>query len=166
MADDARKKAEPFDLHTLEVLAALMSGHDLSELDLYDGDRRIRLRRGPRVTAAPAAILPAAPTPAPPAPTTPPPPPAEKAPEKPQRTLLEIKSSMIGTFYNREKPETPPYVEVGTRVTPRTVVGLLEAMKLFNEVYAECSGVIAEVLVENGQFVEYGQVLFRVDPTG
>jgi acetyl-CoA carboxylase biotin carboxyl carrier protein len=162
VSDDTSKKAEPFDLRTLEVLAALMSGHDLSELDLCDGDRRIRLRRGPRVAAAPAAILAAATTPVPPPPS---PPPADKAPEKPNRPLLEVKSSMIGTFYNREKPELPPYVEVGTRVSPRTVVGLLEAMKLFNEVYAECSGVVAEVLVENGQFVEYGQVLFRVDPT-
>ena len=70
---------------------------------------------------------------------------------------------MVGTFYNREKPESPPYVAVGAKVNERTIVGLLEAMKLFNEVYAECSGVIAEVLVENQQFVEYGQVLFRVD---
>jgi acetyl-CoA carboxylase biotin carboxyl carrier protein len=57
-------------------------------------------------------------------------------------------------------------VRVGTRVSPTTVVGLVEAMKIFNEVQAECSGVIAEVLVENEQAVEWGQVLFRVDPTG
>ena len=163
MADDANNKAGPFDLQTLKALAALMSRHDLSELDVSDGDRRLRLRRGPRVTAVAAQTAPAV-LGAPQA-QTPTPTPADKAPEKPARALLDIKSTMIGTFYNREKPEAPPYVTVGSRVTPRTIVGLLEAMKLFNEVYAECSGVIAEVLVENGQFVEYGQVLFRVDPT-
>jgi acetyl-CoA carboxylase biotin carboxyl carrier protein len=158
VADDANNKPGPFDLHTVEVLAALMSQHDLSELDLSDGGRRLRLRRGPRVSAVPAAIAPAL--------HAPPAAPALPAPaEKPARALLDIKSNMIGTFYNREKPEAPPYVSVGSRVTPRTIVGLLEAMKLFNEVYAECSGVVAEVLVENAQFVEYGQVLFRVDPT-
>jgi acetyl-CoA carboxylase biotin carboxyl carrier protein len=73
---------------------------------------------------------------------------------------------MVGTFYNREKPDAAPYVAVGSRVGPRTIVGQLEAMKLFNEVYAECSGVIAEILVDNAQFVEYGTVLFRVDPAG
>jgi acetyl-CoA carboxylase biotin carboxyl carrier protein len=162
VADDANNKPGPFDLSTLKALAALMSRHDLSELDLSDGDRRLRLRRGLRITAAAASNAPILSAPSTASPSSPP---AEKEPEKPARTLLEIKSNMIGTFYNREKPEAPPYVSVGSRVTPRTIVGLLEAMKLFNEVYAECNGVVAEVLVENAQFVEYGQVLFRVDPT-
>ncbi len=79
--------------------------------------------------------------------------------------MLEIKSPAIGTFYNREKPESQPYVSIGSRVTQTTVVGLLEAMKLFSEIPAGCSGVIEEVLVESGQPVEYNQVLFRVDPS-
>jgi acetyl-CoA carboxylase biotin carboxyl carrier protein len=167
VSDDASDRPGPFDLNTLKVLASLMSRHDLSELDLSDGQRRIRLRRGPRQVAAPLAALPAAPA----APTSSPPAApaaasAASAPEKPARQLLEIKSSMVGTFYNREKPEAAPYVSIGSRVGPRTIVGQLEAMKLFNEVYAECSGVIAEILADNAQFVEYGTVLFRVDPAG
>jgi len=86
--------------------------------------------------------------------------------EAPFRPLSPIKSPTPGTFYNREKPDAKPYVEVGSRVTPSTVVGLIEAMKIFNEIQAECSGVIVRALVENGQPVEYGTVLFEVDPTG
>ena len=71
----------------------------------------------------------------------------------------------VGTFYAQEKPDAPPYVTVGSRVNQSTVVGQIEAMKLFNEIPAGCNGVIAEVLVQNQQPVEYEQVLFRVDPT-
>jgi acetyl-CoA carboxylase biotin carboxyl carrier protein len=79
--------------------------------------------------------------------------------------LHEIKAETPGTFYAAANPGAEPYVRVGSRVTPTTVVGLIEAMKLFNEVAAGCSGVVAEILVENQQPVEYDQVLFRVDPT-
>jgi acetyl-CoA carboxylase biotin carboxyl carrier protein len=72
---------------------------------------------------------------------------------------------LVGTFYSRATPDTEPYVKVGGRVTPATVVGLVEAMKLYNDVQAGCAGVIAEILVENQQPVEYDQVLFRVDPS-
>ena len=75
-------------------------------------------------------------------------------------------SELIGTFYTRPNPDAEPYVKVGGRVQPNTVVGLIEAMKLYNDVLAGCSGVIVEALVENQQAVEYGQVLFKVDPTG
>jgi acetyl-CoA carboxylase biotin carboxyl carrier protein len=163
VADDASDKAGPFDLNTVKVLAGLMSRHDLSEVDLSDGPRRIRLRRGPRQigVASPVSLPAPVAAPSPPDNSSPA---APAPPAPPARNLLEIKSAMVGTFYNREKPEAAAYVVVGSRVTPRTIVGLLEAMKLFNEVYAECSGTIAEILVENAQFVEYGQVLFRVDP--
>ena len=79
---------------------------------------------------------------------------------------MEIKSPTPGTFYAAPKPGEPPYVKAGSKVAPETVVCLIEAMKLYNEVQAECAGVIVEVLVENQQPVEYGQVLFKVDPTG
>ncbi len=162
MSDEASKDPKPFDLPTLKILAELMSLHDMSEVDLSEGTSRIRLRRGPRVTTV--TTQQSAPHSAPVASHIPAPAPTAAAPEKPTKHLLEIKSSMVGTFYNREKPESGPYVSVGSKVNDTTIVGLLEAMKLFNEVYAECSGVVTEVLVENQQFVEYGQVLFRVDP--
>jgi acetyl-CoA carboxylase biotin carboxyl carrier protein len=80
--------------------------------------------------------------------------------------LLEVKSPMVGTFYRAPAPEAPPYVEVGTRVTKGQTLCILEAMKLMNELESEFEGVVRQVLVENAEPVEYGQVLFRIDPTG
>jgi acetyl-CoA carboxylase biotin carboxyl carrier protein len=168
VADDASKIPSPFDVRTIKELVALMSRHDLSEIDLREGALRIRLRRGPRdvITAAPALPVPAstptAGTPSVPAP--PPAPPVEDA-TKTSKTLLTIKSPTPGTFYATSSPDAEPFVRVGSRVTPTTVVCLIEAMKIFNEIQAECNGIITEVLVENQQPVEYGQVLFRVEPT-
>jgi acetyl-CoA carboxylase biotin carboxyl carrier protein len=149
---------------TIKALVALMSRHDLSEIYLRQGDQRVRLRRGvTKVSVAPPAL---------PAPSAVPSAPAVKpdgatsTPAAPTRPLLEIKSPTPGTFYASPSPDAEPYVQVGARVDPATVVCQIEAMKIFNEIQAECSGVIAEVLVENRQSVEYGQVLFRVDPSG
>lgn len=76
--------------------------------------------------------------------------------------MVEIKAPMVGTFYAAADPEAEPFLEVGSAVNPDTVVCVLEAMKLFTEVTADCGGEIAEILVKNGDFVEYGQPLFRV----
>lgn len=161
MANDARKQPGPFDLRTIEQLVALMSKHDLSEIDLREGELRICLRRGGELVAAPRPSAEAA------APAANRPPKAADAPPsppQPARQLIEIKSPAVGTFYAQEKPGSPPYVTVGSRVTPTTVVCMIEAMKIYNEIQAECSGVIREVLVKDKEFVEYGTVLFRVDP--
>jgi acetyl-CoA carboxylase biotin carboxyl carrier protein len=80
--------------------------------------------------------------------------------------LLEVKSPMVGTFYRAPAPEAPSYVEVGTRVSKGQTLCILEAMKLMNELESEFEGVVRQVLVENAEPVEYGQVLFRIDPTG
>lgn len=161
MADDASNTPEPFDVGTIKSLVRLMSLHDLSEIDLRQGEQRIRLRRGTRLRAAPP--LAHVPTPAPaPAPPNPTPPPAEA----PAKKHHEIRSPAVGTFYAQKEPGSPPYVTVGSRVTPDTVVCQIEAMKLFNEITADCSGVIVEVVAQNKQFVEYDTVLFRVDLTG
>jgi acetyl-CoA carboxylase biotin carboxyl carrier protein len=168
VADDGSKIPSPFDVRTIKDLVALMSRHDLSEIDLREGDLRIRLRRGPRgavtvnsATGTPG--LPAAP------PTAPAPPPASQPAEeaaRPARALHDIKSPTPGTFYASPSPDAEPFIRVGSRVTPTTVVCLIEAMKIYNEIAAECTGVITEILVDNQQPVEYGQVLFRVDPAG
>ena len=114
---------------------------------------------GSVVVAAPAAVAPAAPaTSAGAAPAAPSP--------APPSALLEIKSPMVGTFYKAPEPGAEPYVKVGTRVTPGQVVCIIEAMKIMNEIEAEVQGTIREVCVENAQPVEFGQVLFRVDPHG
>jgi acetyl-CoA carboxylase biotin carboxyl carrier protein len=167
VADDANNKPSPFDVGTIKNLVALMSRHDLSEIDLSIGDQRIRLRRGPRVAAAPVAFPSATISPTPTQTPVAPLSPAPISKEKPTRALIEIKSETPGTFYAKSKPDAPqPFVTVGSRVQPDTVVCIIEAMKILNEVTAGCTGVIAEILVENGQPVEFGQVMFRVDPTG
>ena len=116
------------------------------------------------VSAAPAQVAPF------PAAGAAPPPSGNAKPDAPAaapaKKLIEIKSATVGTFYSSPNPDSPPFVRVGSKVAHDTVVCVIEAMKLFNEVMAECSGTIAEILVENQQPVEYNQVLFRVDPAG
>ena len=160
MADEPSKKPSPFDVRTIKNLIALMSQHDLSEIDLREGDLRIRLRRGPRgVLVNSTAIGPPLPVAAAaPASTD-----TDKA-EKPAKPLNLIKSPTPGTFYAAANPGSEPFVKVGSRVKPDTVVCIIEAMKIFNEITADCTGVVTEVLVENQQPVEFGQVLFKVDP--
>ena len=91
---------------------------------------------------------------------------AGEAPAAPASQLLEIKSPMVGTFYSAPEPGADPYVKVGSRVSPGQVVCIIEAMKIMNEIESELHGVIREVNVENTQPVEFGQVLYRVDPNG
>ncbi len=164
MAEDESKIGNPFDVQTVRQLVALMSRHDLSEIDLREGQVRIRLRRGPNSTpSAVATSPPAVAAAAPPSALVATP--AENG-AKPTKALHEIKSPTPGTFYTSSGPDAEAFVRVGARVEPTTVVCLIEAMKIFNEITAECSGVITEILVENQLPVEYGQVLFRVDPSG
>ena len=160
MADDApTTNPHPFDVRTIRHLVALMSRHDLNEIDLRHGESRICLRRG--VALGDLPLAPAAPAHAPAASPAPPVPAAADRP--PARKLHEIKSPTVGTVYLRPKPDAEPYVAAGSRVTPTTVVCQIEAMKIFNEITADCTGIVAEVTVENGQAVEFDTVLFRVD---
>jgi acetyl-CoA carboxylase biotin carboxyl carrier protein len=148
---------------TVEHLIGLMAKHDLSLIRLREGHQQIELRKGGGLPMlVPAAMPAAAPAPAAPAPTpaVPPPAPAAAGPAK-----LEIKSEMVGTFYSRPNPDKPDYVSVGSKVAPNTVVCTVEAMKIFNEVTAGVAGTVAEACVANGEFVEFGTVLFRVDPS-
>ena len=158
MADEKRDAPRPFDVRTVEYLLKLMTDHGLSEVDLTEGDQRIRLRK--EVTVVPAALPTVAHAPvhhATPATAASPPPP-------PARNLLEIKASLVGTFYRRPKQGQPEFVTVGAKITPKTVICVIEAMKLFNQIEAEVSGIIAEVCVKDGDPVEFNQVLFRVEP--
>jgi len=169
VADDKRDAPRPFDVRTVEYLLKLMTEHDLSEVELKEGDQRIRLRKGSTIPAGflpPTAYAPQMHQPAPAAQPLSPPPAASGSspPTAPARNLLEIKSPMVGTFYSRPKPDKPDYVSVGSPVKPDTVVCLIEAMKLYNDIKAEVSGRVAEVCVKNGDPVEFNQVLFRVEP--
>jgi acetyl-CoA carboxylase biotin carboxyl carrier protein len=165
-ADDGAKIPSPFDVRTIKDLVALMSRYNLSEIDLREGELRIRLRRGPRGQVSVVAPTVSAPV-AMPAPTATVPSAPASSGESSARSgkqLLEIKAPTPGTFYSASSPDAEPFVQVGARVTPSTVVCIIEAMKIFNEIQAECSGVITEVCIKNQQPVEFEQVLFKVDP--
>jgi acetyl-CoA carboxylase biotin carboxyl carrier protein len=155
-----------FDVRKIRQLVALMTDHDLSEMDIQQGDVRIQLRR-PGVMVAPSAVAPTVVMAPPPAAVPHAAAPAAEAPAaKDESRFPVIKSPMVGTFYSAPNPESPAYVKVGDHVGPETTVCIVEAMKVFNQIPAELSGKIVAVLVENGQPVEFGQPLFRIDPMG
>jgi len=158
------KTPGPFDVGTVRELVELMDKFDLGEVDLNDGDQRIRLRKN-RFVAAAAVPTPVG-VPAPAALHAPPSTNSQPAgPAAPAKKLLEIKSELVGTFYAKPAPDKDDYVKVGSRVNPDTVVCKVEAMKIFNDITAKVTGTVAEVCAQNGQFVEFDQVLFRVDPS-
>ena len=162
----APSKDDSFDVRKIRRLVELMKEYDLTEIDLQQGDTRVQLRRGGEAVAAapaarPASVIPAAPAAAPEAPR---PAPAQAAPAKAEEEhIVLIRSPMVGTFYAASDPDSPPYAKVGDPVGPETVVCIVEAMKVFNQIPAEVSGKIVAVLVENGEPVEYGQPMFKVD---
>ena len=165
MANGGSNPGDVFDVRKVRRLVELMKEHDLAEVDLKQGDHRIRLRRGhdPVVAAGPAAA-PAAP---PAATVSPTPAAASSVPAAPSEAEDEagisyVTSPMVGTFYTASSPEAPAFVSVGDQVGPKTTVCILEAMKVFNEIPAECSGTILACLVENGDAIEFGQKLFKV----
>jgi acetyl-CoA carboxylase biotin carboxyl carrier protein len=147
----------------LEQMVRLMSEHDLNTVDVRDGEKRVVLRRGTTM-ATPVQVVASAPA-APPAAAAPalaaPSAPAEAADDDESR-YHKIVSPMVGTFYAASGPEARPFVSVGSRVSEDTDVCIIEAMKVFNNIKAECSGTIARILVSNGQTVEFGQTLFLV----
>ncbi|MEM6552403.1 MAG: acetyl-CoA carboxylase biotin carboxyl carrier protein [Planctomycetota bacterium] len=151
------------DVKKLKALIELMANHDLTQMDLEDGAEKIKLRRGADGSVQPV-VMPAAPPAAAPPPGAVPP--AAAAPtaseEAPAATGPTIDSPMVGTFYSASSPDADAFVKVGDSVSADTVVCIVEAMKVFNEIKAETSGTVAEVLIENGQAVEFGQPLFRL----
>lgn len=174
------------DLNQLRELLAALDRTEISELTLKGTDFELTVRKGgyvgervPIVGNTTSFIDPAslggglAVTPPPAAVPSPPvadnagaiaPPPAASPPSN-DRKLLEITSPMVGTFYRAPAPDEPPFVDIGDRIRTGQTVCIIEAMKLMNELEAEVSGQVAEILVENGEPVEYGQVLMRVEPT-
>lgn len=162
MADEEQSSNESFNLDKLKELIELMEKHDLTDVHLRHGAEQWRLRRGPQVVAAaPAAYAAPAAAPTPVASAAAP---AAAASTAPASNLLEINSPIVGTFYSSPTPEDPAFVSVGSKVTPDTVVCIVEAMKVMNQITADVSGTIEEILVGNGDPVESGQVLVRVKP--
>jgi acetyl-CoA carboxylase biotin carboxyl carrier protein len=165
-----------FDFDQLRELLSVLGKTDISELSLKSEGFELTIKKenqaGARGAAAngvaseltaAASVVPSAPSPTLPSVETTniaPPPPASSASDR----LLEITSPMVGTFYRSPAPDEAPFVEVGDRIRPSQTVCIIEAMKLMNELESEISGEIVEILAQNGEPVEYGQVLIRVKP--
>jgi len=165
MPEPRIKTEEVFDVDRIRKLIELMKEHDLSEIDLRQSQQRIRLARGGQ--AAPIAMAPMLTSASPMVPLTSQSagiaPPAE-APDGPHIAI--IKSPMVGTFYLRPNPNSKNFVEVGSEVSQDTVVCIIEAMKVFNEIPAEMRGKIVSVLAKNEETVDFGKPLFKVDTRG
>ncbi|HWA98348.1 MAG TPA: acetyl-CoA carboxylase biotin carboxyl carrier protein [Pirellulales bacterium] len=160
MANQQPNPGDIMDVKRLRRLVELMNEHDLGEIDLRDGGTRIRLRKRQEMVLGGYEVA-RAPAPAPAAAK----PSAEAAPAAADDSKHQtIKSPMVGTFFASPNPESPAFVKVGDHVGPDTTVCIIEAMKVFNEIPAECSGKVVAVLVQNGAPVEFGQPLFKIDP--
>lgn len=141
-------------IQEITQLAELMTAHDLSEIKLETENSRLRIRRGRIVettasvvqSGAAAAVLPS------------------PAAVETREALVAITSPIVGTFYAAPSPDAPPFVKPGDRVNPDSVVCIVEAMKVMNEIKAETSGVIKRAMVENATPVEFGQPLFEIIP--
>lgn len=155
----AKEVTSVFDVNKVRELIELMEEHDLNEVDLKQSDQRIRLKRGGEVIAnapiaqSPAPVAAAAPIAAAAAPAA--------APAADDNTDM-ILSPTIGTYYSRPKPDAKDFVKVGDKVTPDTIVCLVEAMKMFNEIPAGVSGTIVEILVNSEDAVHVDMPLFRI----
>lgn len=142
-------------------LAKILKDNGLTKLDLTEGDNRLVLE-AVSAPVAPAVVVPAAvpveavPVAAAEAPAAP------AAPAASEEDLYEQKTPLVGTVYMAPQAGAAPYVSVGDHVAAGDTVCIVESMKMFNEIAAECSGTIEEICVNNGQIVEYGQVLFRI----
>lgn len=152
----------PLDLTELRELLTALNQTDISELTLKADDFELTVRRGSRVEMTPIAPV-SVPQPS----IAPPPEPIKSETPSPtpmDRKLADVVSPIVGTFYRSPSPDEPPFVDMGNRIQKGQVVCIIEAMKVMNEIEAEVSGEIVEILVQNGQPVEYGQPLMRVNP--
>jgi len=159
------------DLDRLHALLNLMDENDLAELEIESGDFKVRLKKSGAHGAPEMVAVPALPSVA-----------AHGAglaaaaggdaagdlpvAAEPEDDLIEITSPMVGTFYRAPSPDADPYVQAGDALNEDTVVGLIEAMKVMNEIKAEVEGTLVEIKAQNGEAVEFGQVLFAVRPVG
>jgi len=143
------------DLDTLQALARVLTEHDIAEFEHEADGVRVKIVRGARaiVTTAPAFLPPAA-NGAPAA--------AATSSVEPPDGAVDVTSPFVGTFYRSPSPDAPSFVDVGSVVRPGQTLCIIEAMKLMNEIEAECSGTVVEVFAQNGKAVEFGQKLYRI----
>jgi len=154
------------DIDKIQRLIRMMVENDLVEVSLRDGEEEVNLRR-PGGTVVQQVAAPVAAPMLPPQALEAPPPAAASQPQTDDKEadLVTIDSPMVGTFYTASDPDSPALVTVGSSVSPGTLICIVEAMKVFNEIKAEVAGVIEKILVKNEQAVEFGQPLFAVRPS-
>ena len=150
------------ELEQIKAIIAMMKENDLSEFSMEQDGLKIRIKRGPEGFQQTVTLPPSVPVQPVSVPVAAVAPTAAPAPAVPAAGIQHITSPMVGTFYRAPSPDAPPYVEVGQEVDPETVVCIIEAMKVMNEIKAEMTGVISEILAENAKPVEFGQKLFAV----
>lgn len=158
------------DIRKLKELVRLMVENELSELDLKDQEETVTIKRGiaggmPVMVTPPAGIAPARPVPAASDDGAEAQEGAGAPAEADTAGLVAVTSPMVGTFYSSPNPDAGPFVSVGSAVSPETVVCLIEAMKVFNEIKADVAGTVERVLVKNGTAVEFGQKLYLIKPS-
>lgn len=154
-----------FDLARIRDLISLMEECGVTEVDLKQAEQQIRLVRGSLVAAVPAAVAPVQAAPAPVAAPSAAPSVTPTAAADASHIKV-IKSPMVGTFYSKANPKSDDFVKVGSKVAHDTVVCIVEAMKVFNEIPAEVSGTIVEILAHNEDAVDFDRPLFKVDTRG
>lgn len=156
------------DVEHIKAIIAALEETEVTRFDYRDGDVRLRIRRGhdpvytQAVVAGPAPVITGAPLA--PAVVAPPAGPQEEAKAPPAAPGVIVSSPFVGTFYRASSPEAPPFVELGQAVRKGQTLCIVEAMKLMNEIEAEVGGKVAEIFIENGQPVEFGEPLFRIEP--
>ena len=162
ITNHSRKKGQTLDIKLIKQVVDLMKRSDISEFEFEEDGFKLRLSS--KGADAPQIIqaAPVAQVAAPAATATPAGAPAAAAPAAEEKGIKVINSPMVGTFYRAASPESPAFADVGTKVGNDSTVCIIEAMKVMNEIQAEMSGTITEVLIENGEAVEYGQPLFKV----
>jgi acetyl-CoA carboxylase biotin carboxyl carrier protein len=158
------------DLDFLKSLIQAIDESSIDSIEIERGGTKVRVSKTPQavaaaaMAAAPAPVVAPAPAPAAPAEAAAPAAEAPPAPPAAASNLVDVYSPMVGTFYESPAPDAPPFAEVGTSVSAGDTLCIIEAMKLMNELESEVTGVIREVCVGNAEPVEYGQLLFRVEP--
>lgn len=158
---EPKRPGDVFDLDRLRDLIELMQQYDLSEVDLKQEKQHIRLSRGAELVMGPA--LPPAPGHSPPAVTPHPVEEVGSADTASSADIVTIDSPMVGTFYAKPNPDAEVFVKVGDHVGPESVVCIIEAMKVFNEIPAEVSGKVVAVMAKNEESVDFGKPLFKID---
>ncbi len=148
------------DIRKVKKLIELLEASDIAEIEIREGEQAVRISRASRIApAVPASPAPAA---APPVPA----PEAKPGPAEPPAPAAEtgklVTSPMVGTFYRAPAPSSPPYVEVGQQIRKGDVIGIVEAMKMMNQIESEFGGVVETILVDDGKPVEFGQALVRI----